>query len=123
MADRAAAEGVSVIGAGHLDRRVTLEKPTATPDGMGGTEAGWETVAEVGAGFRYLRGTEAVMAGRLQGRLTAVVTIKRSPTTAAVTTDWRLSEGTPATIWNVRSVIPSDDRDFLELTCESGVAT
>lgn len=109
--------------AGNLDRRVTLQRPTQTPDGMGGTEAGWQDVVQVWAGFKYLRGSESVMAGRLQGRVTAVVTVRRNLATAPITADWRLSEGSPATVWNVRSVIPTNDRSCLELTCESGVAT
>jgi SPP1 family predicted phage head-tail adaptor len=108
---------------GHLEERVYLQRPTATADGMGGTEAGWADVFETRAHFRYLRGTEAVMAGRLQGRLTIVATIPSHHDARAVTPDWRMRDARAGTIWNVRSVIPSDDRAWLELTCESGVAT
>jgi SPP1 family predicted phage head-tail adaptor len=107
----------------RLEERVFLQKPTATADGMGGTEAGWEDVFETRAHFRYLRGSESVMAGRLQGRLTIVATIPTHDDARDVTTDWRMRDARSGTIWNVRSVIPSDERHFLELTCESGVAT
>jgi SPP1 family predicted phage head-tail adaptor len=109
--------------AGSLDRRVVLERPTSAPDGMGGTENGWQAVAEVWAHFLYLRGGETVLAGRLEGRLTMVATIRASSDTRPVTAAWRLRDAREGTIWNVRAVIPSDDRGAIELTCESGVAT
>ena len=111
------------VKAGDMKDRVALQRPIQTPDGMGGTETGWQDVAEVWANFRYLRGGETVLASRLQGRLTAVITIRESADTRAVTADWRLRDARKATIWNIRSFIPSDDDAFLELTCESGVAT
>jgi SPP1 family predicted phage head-tail adaptor len=109
--------------AGQMDRRVVLERPTSAPDGMGGTENGWQASAAVWAHFRYLRGGETVLAGRLEGRLTMVATILASSYSRAVTPAWRLRDAREGTIWNVRAVIPSDDRAFIELTCESGVAT
>lgn len=108
---------------GLLEERTFLQRPTSTPDGMGGTEAGWEDVFETRAHFRYLRGTESVLAGRLQGRLTIVATIPSHEQAREVSPAWRMRDARAGTIWNVRSVIPSDDRAFLELTCESGVAT
>jgi SPP1 family predicted phage head-tail adaptor len=111
------------MDAGHLDERIFLQKPTATSDGMGGTEAGWEDVFETRAHFRYLRGGESVLAGRLQGRLTIVATIPSHTAARQVTPDWRIRDAREGTIYNVRSIIPSDDRAFLELTAESGVAT
>lgn len=108
---------------GSLEERVFLQRPTATSDGMGGTEAGWEDAFESRAHFRYLRGGESVLAGRLQGRLTIVATIPSHTAARQVTPDWRIRDARSSTIYNVRSIIPSDDRAFLELTCESGVAT
>jgi len=108
---------------GPLEERVYLEKPTSTPDGLGGTEAGWTQVFETRAHFRYLRGGETVLAGRLQGRLTIVATIPSHHDARAVTPDWRMRDARSGTIWNVRAVMPSDDRQWLEMTCESGVAT
>jgi head-tail adaptor len=52
-----------------------------------------------------------------------VATILASSDSRAVTPAWRLRDAREGTIWNVRAVIPSDDRAFIELTCESGVAT
>jgi len=109
---------------GDLEERVYLDRPTSIPDGMGGTENGWEHVFEARAHFRYLRGGETVLAGRLQGRLTVVATIRAHTTSRLVTSDWRMRDARDATVvFNVQSIMPSDDRAFLELTCESGVAT
>jgi head-tail adaptor len=52
-----------------------------------------------------------------------VATIRASSDTRPVTAAWRLRDAREGTIWNVRAVIPSDDRGAIELTCESGVAT
>jgi SPP1 family predicted phage head-tail adaptor len=111
------------VNPGDLEERVFLQRPTATPDGMGGTEAGWEDAFETRAHFRYLRGGETVLAGRLQGRLSVVATIPSHHAARQVTSDWRVRDAREGTIYNVRSIIPSDDRAYLELTCESGVAT
>ena len=105
------------------EERVFLQRPTVTADGLGGTETGWQDVFETRAHFRYLRGGETVLAGRLQGRLTIVATIPSHDAARQVTPDWRVRDARAGTIWNVRSVIPSDDRALIELTCESGVAT
>jgi SPP1 family predicted phage head-tail adaptor len=111
------------MSAGSLEERVFLQRRISTPNGLGGTTSGWQDVFETRAHFRYLRGGETVLAGRLQGRLTIVATIPSHDTARQVTPDWRVRDARAGTIWNVRSVIPSNDRAFLELTCESGVAT
>ena len=105
------------------EERVFLQRRTLSPNGLGGTTSGWQDVFETRAHFRYLRGGETVLAGRLQGRLTIVATIPSHSAAREVTPDWRVRDARAGTIWNIRSVIPSDDRSTIELTCESGVAT
>ena len=105
-----------------LRERVSFEKPVSAPNGRGGTYASWETVFTAPAGIRYLRGSEAVVQGRLAGRNTAVVTVRRSSASQVVTPEWRLTDQKTGTLYNIRSIIPTDDGRWLELTCESGVA-
>lgn len=108
-----------------LYERVTFDPPLETPDGHGGVETGWDTDnrIEARANFRYLRGGETVQASRLQGRQPVVVTLWSSTETRAITPGWRMIDARTATGYNVRSgPVPSDDRRFVEFTCESGVA-
>jgi SPP1 family predicted phage head-tail adaptor len=111
-----------VKGAGQLDYMVAFDRPTSLSDGAGGTEIGWTEVFSCWAGVVYLRGTESVMAARLSGRQPVVVTIRNCTNAQLVTHDWRMRDLRSSTIYNVRTAIPSDDRAFIELTCESGVA-
>jgi SPP1 family predicted phage head-tail adaptor len=108
--------------AGTLYERVAFDMPTQFPDGLGGTEEGWSEQFTAFANFKYLRGTETVMAARLTGRQPVVVTIRQSDAARLVTTDWRMRDARRGTVYNVRGVTPTDDRAYLEILCESGVA-
>lgn len=104
--------------AGKLDRRVTFDSPTRDADGV---QNGWLNDALTRwAHFRYLRGGEAVLAARLQGRQVVVATVRADTATGAITSEWRMKHA--GTEYNIRTVVPSDDQGFYELTCESGVA-
>lgn len=113
---------VARMGAGRLDSAMAFDEPTQTPDGSGGTDAGWAERYACRASIRYLRGTEAVMAARLAGRQPVVVTIRDCNEARQITTAWRMRDERAGTIYNIRSIVPSDDRRWIELTAESGVA-
>lgn len=116
----------SGIGAGDLHERVAFDAPTGPVDGYGGVETGWGIDADavkVRAHYRYLRGGETVQAARLQGTQVVVVTVRNAAATRAVTADWRLRDQTTGQVFNIRSpAAVSEDRAFLEFTCETGVA-
>ena len=113
--------------------RVQFEKPYEVDDGHGGTETGWDTLHPVRAraNFRFLRGGETVQAARLQGRQPVVVTVRKDSDVMKVTAGWRMrgdrqNEGGPddaSVIYNVRAApVPSDDRRYVEILVEGGVA-
>lgn len=114
------------MDAGKLRDRVAFDAPTQTLDGSGGTEAGWTAVGtgsfQCWANLRYLRGGETVQAARLTGKQPALVTIRRNSVSDKVTASWRMRDLRSGAIYNVRSIVPTDDRAMLELLCESGVA-
>jgi SPP1 family predicted phage head-tail adaptor len=110
------------MAAGEFNYRVAFDAPVTLPDGSGGTENGWSEAFQAYAAFMFLRGGETVQAARLTGRQPVVVTIYNTAEARQVTTDWRMRDTRAGTVYNVRTVIPSDDRAHLELTCESGVA-
>lgn len=109
-------------GAGSLNQRVAFDKQGTGSDGAGGTTTAFAEQFTRWAGFTHLRGGEAVMAARLAGRHAMVVRVRRSPDTLQVNTDWRLRDVRTGDIYNIRDITPTDDRAFLDMLCESGVA-
>lgn len=102
--------------------RIALDKPLMTDDGHGGVEVGWEPVAEARAHIRFLRGGEEVQAGRLQGILTVVATVYSTSDTRQAKASWRMRDVRSGEVYNIRSVMPTEDRRQLEITAQSGVA-
>lgn len=102
--------------------RVAFDSPVENPDGRGGTITGFQEQYVCDAMFRYLRGSETVIAARLEGRQPVVVTVHDCSAASAVRAGWRMRDLRRGTEYNIRTIVPSDDRVFLEITCESGVA-
>jgi head-tail adaptor len=114
--------GGGVTTAGKLDYRVAFDAPQGSVTATGGQVTAWvEQIAGVWAGFRFLRGSETVIAARLVGRQPVVVTLRASAAAQAITTEWRMRDLRSGVVYAVRSIVRSDDRAYLELTCESGV--
>ncbi|WP_074939767.1 phage head completion protein [Roseovarius indicus] len=104
-----------------LFESVTFDRPTFDAHGV---QTGWsEGVYSSRAHFRYLRGSESVMAARLDGKQPVVATIRRSAVAETINSEWVMRDVRRGTTYNIRTVVPSDDRRFLEITAESGVAT
>ena len=98
---------------GDLKSRVTFQQKGLTR---------WENVAQRWARVVYLRGDEAVIAGRLAGRNTVVISVRVDQDTKAVQTAWRI-KGQSGTVFDIRSIIPSEDGAWIDFTCETGVPT
>jgi head-tail adaptor len=111
-----------VIGAGDLNELVAFDSPSETVDDYGGVATAFLEAYRCRAHFRYLRGGETVQASRLEGRQPVVVTIRTSALARTITTDWRMRDTRRWHTYNIRSIVPSADRAWLELTCEKGVA-
>ena len=115
--------------------RVAFDAPAENPDGYGGVEIGWDTqnAIEARAHFRFLRGGETVQAARLEGKQPVVVTIPNSAAARAITSAWRMRDVNAGTLtsgddwdgpsYQVRTApVMTDDRHWLEIMVESGVA-
>lgn len=109
--------------AGELRERVTFEKRASADDGYGNTQGAWAAQFSVSARIRMLRGTETVMAQRLSGVQPVVVTVYSETRTRALTPDWRLVDARVGTVYNIRTVTPDERKVFIDLLCDSGVAT
>lgn len=114
-------------GAGDLRERVAFDvrsevNPDA-PDDFGNTVDQWVEQFSVAAGFINLRGGESVMQSRLTGRRVIVAFVHASSQTRAIETDWRLRNARTGEAFNIREVTLTTDRKWVDILCESGVAT
>jgi SPP1 family predicted phage head-tail adaptor len=102
---------------GDLYHRVTVERSTASSDGMGGQVITWNPVYTLWANVKAVRGREAEHLGRLVTVETYVVTIRYGVT---VTTVDRIIWGDKT--MNIRS---AQDREgtrlWLTIECETGL--
>lgn len=116
-----------MITSQDLYQRVAFDQPLKVSDGHGGKIDGWappEGAIVERAHFRFLRGSEAVQAARLEGRQPVVVTVRDNPASRQVTNSWRMRDLQTGTAYAIKSgPVPTDDRGYLEFTVESGVAT
>lgn len=113
-----------MIGAGSLEERVAFDPPSSSADGYGGETKSWNTGAAVTrrAHFLWLRGGETVQAARLAGRQPVVATVRKDSGTVTIDGTWRMRDLRRDVTYAVRSVVESNDRLWLEITCEAGVA-
>lgn len=109
------------LSAGDLRDRFIFDIVTEVPDGKGGFDHLSAEISRRGH-IRYLRGGETVQAARLQGKQPVVVTIRRSIETLQINTDTVMRDARTGTVYNIRAVVPTENRQFFEITAESGVA-
>lgn len=115
-----------------LVERVAFDGRQEVDDGMGNFEGKFVQVFECRAAFVYFRGTETVIAARLEGRQPIVVRVRRNSMTNQIDHDWRMrdlrngawdDEHWTGPTYAVRSIIPTEDRLYLDIAVERGVAT
>lgn len=109
-------------GAGDLIERVGFERPVSGADGAGGVQDGFQEWYSCRAQYIHLRGGESVMAGRLEGRHPLVMRIRASSTAREITTEWQVRDKRSGKVFNIRDITPSDDRLWLDVLVEGGVA-
>lgn len=119
-------------GAGDLDRTFRFEKRQEVEDGYGNTVDQWMPQFTARGMRAFLRGGESIIASRLEGRQPAILTIRNHAAAREITNDWRAVDvfggndefGVPKVAFNIRENPKlTDDRLFLEMLVESGVAT
>lgn len=111
--------------AGRMQHRVTFLRRGAVDDGYGNDNTGpFAAIAgasRIGAGFKPQFGREKVSAGRLDAPLSGTLTVRRSTVSAGLTAaDRARFETTPyaGLTCNIRSITPTADRRWIELTIE-----
>lgn len=112
--------------AGELKWRIGFYARVASSDDYGNTQYVYAASPEfiVSALVKPKLGGEAILAGRLTGSNFVNISVRRSPDTLSVTTDWRAKDEASGKIYNIRSgpIDPDGKRMWLELLCEEGVA-
>lgn len=104
---------------GELDERVSLQRLTTAPDGVGGRTETWTEYAAVWAKVRAMKGRERDAAQRQEAAADYVVTIRyRDDVLAADRIVWRTRE------LNVRFPRDAGPRpQYLEIEAELGAAS
>jgi head-tail adaptor len=116
------------MSAGDLRYRVKFsERDAIADDGYGNPSTGWIDRFTVHANITPARpGSEAVDAARLAGRQPVTITVRKSPDTVLITTDWKATD-TNGAEYNIRSAIDPHLGDsqhgfYIDMLAETGVA-
>lgn len=104
--------------AGLLRDRVVFEQPIIVDDGHGGGMQQFEERFRRWANVTFLRGSEAVIAARLEGRQPIVVRVRALGDAMAVDHTWRIRHR--GQVYGVTSVALSDNREFIDFMAQSG---
>lgn len=110
------------LSASDLYYSVGFESRETASDGYGGTTDVWTEVFECRAAYHHLRGGEGVMAGRLEGKHTQIITVRASSQAKQVNTDWRIVDKRNGDVFNIRDIEPQIDRQWIGFLAEKGVA-
>ena len=104
--------------AGKLDYRAAFAAPFEARDDDGQIVQRHDEQFTVWAGIRWLRGGESVMQARMQSRSPAILTVRKTPDTDRITSEWRvLLAGRDFDV--KEDPRPSDDRGYLEILAET----
>ncbi len=113
--------------AGELRERLAFQRRGTQSDGYGQDVAGdYETQFEERARLRPLRGTETIMAARLQGLQHYTVRVRQSERTRAISTAWRIVDARDTSRVFAISAPPIDPDEkglWLEMVAVEGQPT
>lgn len=111
---------------GRLLERFVFERNMAEDDWTGHPgEPDWQPIAGPVAGaIQFMRGGEAVIAARLSARQPAIITIRTSAAAGDIKPSDRAKNTRTGELFNIREKprVSKDNRGFLEMLVEAGVA-
>lgn len=116
------------MDAGRFDQRVTFRRLAVASDGHGNETAAFADItglSSIAAAFRPEFGREALEAGRLESTMRGTLTIRRFALSATITAaDQAVFVNAPyaGVACQIRSIVPTPDRAYLEMVLEAGVA-
>jgi SPP1 family predicted phage head-tail adaptor len=114
-------------GAGDFRYQVKFSKPDAVQDDYGNVSTGWLDLFTVAANITPRLGGETVEAARLTGRQPVVITVRQTEDTRAIRTDWKATNVTTGTEYNIRTAVDPHEGDvergkWIDMLAEAGVA-
>jgi head-tail adaptor len=113
------------IPAGKLQHRLQFSARTApVDDGYGNVVSGEFTPQfEARCALTFLKGSETVLASRLEARSPVIIAMRNSTNARRITHEWRATDLRTGVIYHIKeNPRPTDDRASLEMLAESGVA-
>jgi head-tail adaptor len=112
-----------MIGAGDLIYQLQFSQRIEEDDGFGNTIAGWHIEFEARCAVTPAKGSETVVAARLEGHTTINITIRNSANARRITADWQAKDVRRGIVYQIKSPpFPTDDRAYLRMMAMSGVA-
>lgn len=111
------------MAAGKLRELIAFEARQTIDDGLGNETSGpWVEQCRANAERTPLKGGEAVLASRLEGKQPYLVTVRWSVATSQVTTDWRAIDVRTGAVYALQTAVPRVRRDYIDMMCIEGVA-
>jgi len=111
-----------VLGAGDLRDRILFQ--VRGEDDNGDPLGGWDDRFTRWAKVVWLRGTESVMASRLEGRQPVVITVRACSQTRLITSAWRaVNARDDKQEFNITAVSPAKEPGFIDVLAVMGGAT
>lgn len=108
-----------------MRERFRIERYAGTDDGYGNQVGSWQVLFIAWGGIRFMRGSEPVVAARLNARQPAILTIRNSEQARSIKASDRAVNARTGEVFNIRELPREarENRGFVEMLVEAGVAT
>lgn len=110
------------MSAGELREKITFFSQSAEDNDLGTIAGAWVGQFTVAARIQPLRGSEPIIAQRLQGVQPVVIKVRSSSDTRQITTAWKATNARTGVEYNIRAVTPDERRQYIDFLAESGIA-
>lgn len=114
-----------MISAGRMRERLSFQRRLdGAPDELGNTQSVWTQIAVCAARVEPLRGREEIIGARIQGVEAYRLTVRWQALLDTLrAADRAVDTRRPNVVFNLKSVLPSERRDFIDIIAETGLAT
>lgn len=109
-------------GAGSLDELVAFDDRADVSDGYGNRQEAFVEQFQTRASFTFLRGSETVIAARLEGRQPILVGLRDCADVRRIRPDWRMRDVRRGVPYSIRSIAPRAGGGYYDLLVETNVA-
>lgn len=109
--------------AGNLRARLSFQAREEVDDGYGNTVSGdFKEQFQDHAEMKALKGGEAVIASRLQGKQPFLISVRSHTNTRRITTDWRAVNARSGAVYAITTAVERPKGDYIDMTVIEGVA-